>query len=288
MTRKNMMVPIRETPPRRTTPKSIQQALKKKLQDVIPGDFSGSKSSQTTVELKDEISIGEKEIVGYLTIVTALYKLMQSELKLMNGIIPFEHQKPIFSRLVFASLESVVGEGESLANRVKKCIMKQDFSSALSLFPILRHQASMRHNFDILFDGCTLEVQSKFQGLVVALQATIARSLEEFVEYIKSDQIHTKVPKDGTVHELTSNVMIFLVQLLGYLDILSRVITVSDLQSLENSVDKNRYAFAQYINRVLSSLGLTLQNKSEGYTDPHLKAMFKLNNLHYILKVNQR
>ncbi|CAG2164455.1 unnamed protein product, partial [Oppiella nova] len=157
-----------------------------------------------------------------------------SELKLMNGIIRLEHQRPIFSRLVYTSLDSVVGEGELLANRVKKCIARQDFPSALCLFPILRHQASMRHNFDLLFDGCNLEVQSKFQGLVVALQTTISR--------------------------------------------------ITDIQSLENSSDKNRLAFAQYITRVLASLGLTLQNKSEFYSDPHLKAIFKLNNTHYILK----
>ncbi len=282
--RKNITTQLRETPPIRRTPKSIQQALKKKLQDVIPGDVLGGKSHQPTIEAKDDLSISEREIVSYLTCVTALYKLMQSELKLMNGIIPPEHQRPIFSRLVYRSLEIVVGDGEALANRVKKCVVRQDFSSALCLFPILRHQASMRHNFDILFDGCTHEVQTKFQGLVVTLQTTISKSLEEFIDYIKSD-IHTKVPKDGTVHELTSNVMIFVVQLLGYLDILSRVITVTDLQSLENSSDKNRLAFAQYITRVLSALGLTLQNKSEFYSDQHLKAIFKLNNTHYILKV---
>ncbi|XP_054167023.1 exocyst complex component 7-like [Oppia nitens] len=283
MSRKNVSQ-FRESSAVRRTPKSIQQALMKKLQDVIPGDVLGNKSNQTTLEvIKDELSISEREIVGYLTCVTALYKLMQSELKLMNGVISIEHQRPIFSRLVYPSLESVVGEGEQLANRVKKCVVRQDFSSALCLFPILRHQASMRHNFDILFDGCNLEVQSKFQGLVVTLQTTISRSLEEFIDYIKSD-VNTKVPKDGTVHQLTSNVMIFIVQLLEYLDILSRVITVTDIHSLENSSDKNRLAFAQYITRILSALGLTLQNKCEFYNDSHLKAIFKLNNTHYILK----
>lgn len=283
--RKNLMMPIRDATPQKRTPKSIQQSLKKKLQDVIPGEMLGTKLSQQNNELKDDLSIGEREIVSYLTNVSAIYKLMQIELRIMNGIIPIEYQKPIFSRLVYPALEIVVSEGEGLANRVKKCVTRQDFSSALNLFPILRHQASMRHNFDLLFDGCTMDVQTKFQGLVITLQVTIGKALEEFVDFIKSD-VHTKVPKDGTVHELTSNVMIFIVQLLGYLDILSRVITVSDLQSLENSNDKNRLAYAQYITRVLSALGLTLQNKSEAYTDPYLKAIFKLNNLHYILKAS--
>ncbi|RWS30152.1 Exocyst complex component 7-like protein, partial [Leptotrombidium deliense] len=125
-------------------------------------------------------------------------------------------------------------------------------------------------------------VQSKFQGLVVTLQTTINRTLEEFIDFIKTD-LDTKVPKDGTVHELTSNTMIFLVNLMDHLDILSRVITITDIQSIDPRVDKNRWAYAQYIVRVLLALGSALQNKSESYSDIHLKAIFLLNNYHYIL-----
>ena len=269
------------TPSRsRGTPKSIQMALRK-LQDVS-GEILGR--PQAIPDSIENPTISEHEIVSYLTCVTALSKLMQSELKLMEGIIPLPYQKIIFSRLVYQSLETVVGEGDALATRVKRCVARHDFSSALSLFPILRHQASMRHCFELLFDGCTPDVLTKFQGLVVTLQTTINRALEEFIDFIKTD-IDTKVPKDGTVHELTCNVMMFICQLLNYMDILSRVITVTDMNSLESSTDKNRLAYAQYITRVLSGLGLTLQNKSEAYNDPFLRAIFRLNNLHYILKV---
>ena len=100
----------------------------------------------------------------------------------------------------------------------------------------------------------------------------------------------TKVPRDGTVHELTSNVMIFLVNLLSYVDILSRVITTgagpnSELLN-QRSKDRNKLVYAEYIIRVLSALGLTLKNKGEVYNDPFLRAIFMLNNFHYILKVN--
>lgn len=271
------------------TPKGIQQALKKKFQDVLLADIVTGKvhnAHSTSAEVKEEPPITEKEIVGYLTGVTALYKLMQIELKQMQGIVPISHQKTIFSRMIATSIRQIVDEGESLANRVKKRTQRHDFSSSLNLFPILRHQAAMRHNFDLLFEGCASEVQNKFQGLVVVLQTTINGTLEEFIEFIKND-LDTKVPQDGTVHELTSNIMIFIVQLLNYLDILSRVITVNDFVSIENNPDKNRIAFAQYINRVLAALGMTLNNKSQSYSDPYLKAIFMLNNYHYILKVSQ-
>ncbi|RWS02874.1 exocyst complex component 7-like protein [Dinothrombium tinctorium] len=282
--RKNVLTPLRDTPPNRKTPKSIQQVLKKKLHDVIPSEMLGGKPSHPiAADLKEDISISEREIVFYLTCVTALYKLMQCELKLMEGIIAIRYQKIMFSRLVYPALENVVAEGEHLANRVKKFTARHDFMAALSLFPLLRHQATMRHSFDLLFDGCSVEVQSKFQGLVVTLQTTINRTLEEFIDYIKTDT-ETKVPKDGTVHELTSNTMIFVVNLMEHLDILSRVITITDMQSVDSSMDKNRWAYAQYISRVLSALGQTLQTKSEAYSDIYLRAIFLLNNYHYILQ----
>lgn len=279
------LTPMRDNLPLRRNPKSIQQALRKKLQDVIPTEMLGGRSYHSVPYDLCELATSEKEIECYLTSVTALYRLMQAELKLMDGIIPIEYQKLIFSRLVQPALDFVVNEGENIAGRVKKCTAKHDFTSALNLFPILRHQASMRHNFDLLFDGCSPDVQTKFQGLVVTLQTTLNKALEEFIEYIRND-VDTKVPRDGTVHELTSNVMIFLVQLANYLDILSRVITVTDMQSYERSSDKNKLAFAQFISRVLQTLALNLQLKSDCYADQYLKAIFKLNNIHYILKVS--
>lgn len=282
--RKSM--PAVNTPTSRRTPKSIQQAFQK-LQGVIPGELLGVVRSQSTIDFKEDPVMSEREIVSYLTSVTALYKLMQSELKLMEGIIPNPLQKPIFSRLVYSSLDSIVREGDELAMRVKRCVARNDFNPVLSLFPILRHQAAMRHCFDLILDGCSQEVVFKFQGLVVNLQTTISKALNEFIDFIKND-VDAKVPKDGTVHELTSNVMIFLVNLLNFVDILSRVITggASNDSAVQRSKDKNKIVYAQYITRVLAAVGLTLKNKADSYSDPFLRAIFMLNNFHYILKVS--
>lgn len=284
------------TPVSKKTPKSIQNAFRR-LQDVIPGELLGSTASRSAsnYDLKEvDIVMSEREIIAYLTSVTALYKLMQSELKLMEGIIPFQYQKPIFSRLVQSPLNSIVHEGDELALRVKRAVGRNEFTPVLNLFPLLRHQAAMRHCFDLILDGCEAKVVTKFQGLVINLQTTISKALNEFIDFIKNDA-ETKVPKDGTVHELTSNVMIFIVNLHSFLDILSRVITIpgagsttsmdsSSSSMMNRVVDRNKMVYAKYISRALSSLGLTLINKSETYSDPYLRAIFMLNNYNYILK----
>ncbi|OTF78807.1 hypothetical protein BLA29_008832, partial [Euroglyphus maynei] len=197
-----------------------------------------STSTLSSFDAKDiiDLNITEPEIFGYVLTVTGLLKLMQLELALIERIIIHQDaQKIIFSQVILSSLESVYHEGEQLSARVKRSVQKQDFSSALFLLPVLRYHAYMRHSFDILFDGCDIQVSNRLHSLVVQLQTTISKTLEEFIEYIKNDQHHHRVPKDGTVHELTSNVMLFLVHLQSYLDILSRVVTVTDIQSLELS-----------------------------------------------------
>lgn len=265
----------------RRTPKSIQMAFKRKLHNVIPGDvLSSTKLSNSSM---DDISISEREIIGYLTCITAFHKLAVIELNLMSNIIPIELNTPIYSRLIQESLKLIANEANSLTMRVKKSIIRNDFKSALNLFPILRHQTLRRHNFDLLFDGCQSEALARFQGLTITFQATISKSLEEFANFILSDN-DMKVPGDGTVHELTNNVMIFIEQLHEYLDIMSSVIPVKDMQAMEHTTDKNRLGFAQYITRLLGSLGETIQRKAESYTNPHLVFLFKLNNFHYILK----
>lgn len=95
----------RETPSRKAS-KRIQQALMKRASLAI---MKYSPSVESTVlghrlqtallsEPKDEIM--EQEIEAYLTCITALYKLMQSELYLMQGIITEDRQKLVFEKVV--------------------------------------------------------------------------------------------------------------------------------------------------------------------------------------------
>ncbi|KAF7496440.1 Exocyst complex component 7 [Sarcoptes scabiei] len=252
---------------------------------AIPQSTSSHSLGSNSFNLENSDSlIREKEIFVYVLMITTLLKLAQIELNLLENIVPISNQKNIFSLLITSSLESIHQEGDQLSSRVKKAVQKHEFNSALNLLPVLRYLAHVRHHYDILLDGCNPSVLNRLHSLVVTLQTTISRTLEEFLEYIKSD-MHIRVPKDGTVHELTCNVMLFLVHLQSYLDILSRVVTVTDIQSLELSGDKNSLAFAQYICRVLSALGLSLRKRSESYhNDPCLQSLFRLNNTFYILK----
>lgn len=247
--------------------------------------------SASMADIKDVMAgeaVTEREIVTYVIAVTGLFKLMQLEYHFISQSIESEHfREAVFSRVVVSSLDRIRGEGEALCARVKKCVHSKDYSTVLCLLPVYRFHTHMRHSFDMLLDGCEDEVQKKLHTLGVTLQTTISKSLEEYIEFIRND-LTQRVPKDGTVHELTSNMMLFLENLQAYMDILSRVIIISDFKFLEEYTklgwNKNQLTFAHHIVRTLGILGLALMRKSDAYTDPTLQAVFRMNNIHYIVK----
>jgi len=76
-------------------------------------------------------------------------------------------------------------------------------------------------------------------------------------------------------------------QLQDFQDVLGSVLALQDV-SFASSKDKGKLAFAQYITRVLAALVSTLTSKSEAYSDVYLRAIFRMNNLHYIIKALRR
>lgn len=226
----------------------------------------------------------DQEVDAYLTTLTALCRLMQAEDRLLRHVLGPEPPLPL-ERVVLAALETVTQEGEALAGRVKRCVARHDFVSVLCLFPVLQHVRSLRKDYDSLLTGPTSgrAAAARLPSLAVTLQTTLNKALEELVDSVKGDP-EGKMPRDGTVHELTSNVMVVLEQLLGFVEAAGAVLAVWDLASFSQSRDPNRAALAQYVTRVLSALNLTLHNKSARYEDQALQAVFRLNNLHYVLR----
>lgn len=291
-------VRLKDTPSRRTS-KKIQQALMTKASKKISsisqsveqatGITLGHRRQGSHLEAKEEVV--DVELDFYQICVTALHRLMQSEYKLMEGIIPPHHRVKAFERVIQAGLEMVVQEGENIAARTKKCVGKHDFLGALSVFPILKHLIGMRPEFDQLLEKCHPSIRQKFVGVVTTLHSVGAKSLDDFIDSIRTDP-DRQMPKDGTVHELTSNVMMVLEQLYEFIDIIGSILSEdssyqANLASFPAS-ERKKAAVGNYITRVLSILTLTLNNKSEAYNDTYLKSIFRANNFHYILKSLQR
>lgn len=264
----------RETPPRRVS---------RKFQEAI---LRGLKRSDTSLASEPKEEIVEQEVEGYLTLLTAVCRLAQAEHELLRTVVGRTDGK-LLEKVLLPALESVTSEGEGLAGRVKRCVARHDFLNVLCLFPVLQHIRSLREEYDATFNLAEGDAGRKLPTLAVTLQTTLNKALEELVDSVKNDP-DTKMPRDGTVHELTSNVMMVLEHLLGFVDSAGAVLAISDVVSFTQSRDPNRAALAQFVTRVLSALGLALLNKSTKYEDAALQAVFRLNNFHYVLRALQK
>nr|CAD7462409.1 unnamed protein product [Timema tahoe] len=300
------------------------------------GVYSNKRTNTPVKESREDV-VDEQEMENYLVCVMALQRLMQSERSLMVGIIPLQHHHQVFEIVIREAMDLVVQDGEvgvgnwsilleiftrsldyNIASRAKRCINRHDFAAVLVVFPILKHLLTMKPEFERTVEGCDFYVRSKFASILNTLHGTGSKALEEFVESVRSDP-STQLPKDGTVHELTSNVLVFLEQLLDYVDTIGGVLSQESLYSNAltlvpnaSKVDKNKVLLGIYISecrcesisfsfesntnfgsitsieKVLVQLSSTLFSKSDLYNDMCLRAVFRLNNTHYVLKALQR
>ncbi|CAB1313018.1 unnamed protein product [Coregonus sp. 'balchen'] len=202
------------------------------------------------------------EIDSYIHCISAFVKLAQSEYALLTEIIPEHHQKKTFDSLIQEALDNLMLEGDNIVAAARRAIMRHDYSAVLTIFPILRHLKQTKPDFDSTLQGTAASTKNKLPTLITSMETIGAKALEEFADSIKNDpDKEYNMPKDGTVHELTSN-------------------TSSSASSSEFS----RRLLSTYICKVLGNLQLNLLSKSKVYEDSALSAIFLHNNYNYILK----
>ncbi|CAH1274438.1 EXOC7 [Branchiostoma lanceolatum] len=276
---------LKDTPTKKTAYLKGRTIIRKAGSSImkhssLTSDTARRQGSNVVAELKDDVSDTETDTC--ILCISALLKLMQSESKLMEGVIPERYHNSIFEQLVQQSMDGVVADVENIAISAKRCIGKHDYSAVLSIFPVLKHLRAINPDYEEALKGT--KQGHKLPSLMSTLDTTGAKALEEFIDSIKNDpDKQSNMPKDGTVHELTSNAMIFLQNLLEYLHTAGGMLAAQDPGQLK-AAEVNERKLSIYIGKVLGALQLNLENKAKGYDDPALTAIFLLNNYHYILK----
>ncbi|XP_035389297.1 exocyst complex component 7 isoform X8 [Electrophorus electricus] len=227
------------------------------------------------------------EIDSYIHCISSFVKLAQSEYTLLTEIIPEHHQKKTFDSLIQEALDNLMLDGDNIVTSARKAIMRHDYSAVLTIFPILRHLKQTKPDFDSTLQGTAASTKNKLPGLITSMETTGAKALEEFADSIKNDpDKEYNMPKDGTVHELTSNAILFLQQLLDFQETAGAMLASQETSSSASSYSSefSRRLLSTYICKVLGNLQLNLLSKSKVYEDQALSAIFLHNNYNYILK----
>ncbi|XP_051273578.1 exocyst complex component 7 isoform X11 [Dicentrarchus labrax] len=226
------------------------------------------------------------EIDSYIHCISAFVKLAHSEYSLLAEIIPEHHQKKTFDSLIQEALDNLMLEGDNIVSAARRAIMRHDYSAVLTIFPILRHLKINKSDFDTTLQGTAASTKNKLPTLITSMETIGAKALEEFADSIKNDpDKEYNMPKDGTVHELTSNAILFLQQLLDFHETAGAMLASQETSSASSyTSDFNKKLLSTYICKVLGNLQLNLLSKSKVYEDSALSAIFLHNNYNYILK----
>ncbi|XP_044528152.1 exocyst complex component 7 isoform X3 [Gracilinanus agilis] len=265
------------------TIRKAQNLLKQYSQHGLDGKKGGS----NLIPLEGRDDMLDMEIDAYIHCVSAFVKLAQSEYQLLTDIIPEHHQKKTFDSLIQDALDGLMMEGENIVSVARKAIIRHDYSAVLTVFPILRHLKQTKPEFDQVLQGTAASTKNKLPGLITSMETTGAKALEDFADNIKNDpDKEYNMPKDGTVHELTSNAILFLQQLLDFQETAGAMLASQETSSSATSYNSefSKRLLSTYICKVLGNLQLNLLSKSKVYEDPALRAIFLHNNYNYILK----
>ncbi|XP_073167376.1 exocyst complex component 7 isoform X10 [Lepidochelys kempii] len=249
--------------------------------------LDGKKGASNLIPMEGRDDMLDIEIDAYIHCVSAFVKLAQSEYQLLTEIIPEHHQKKTFDSLIQESLDNLMIEGDNIVSAARKAIIRHDYSAVLTIFPILRHLKQTKPEFDQVLQGTAASTKNKLPGLITSMETTGAKALEDFADNIKNDpDKEYNMPKDGTVHELTSNAILFLQQLLDFQETAGAMLASQETSSSASSYSSefSRRLLSTYICKVLGNLQLNLLSKSKVYEDPALSAIFLHNNYNYILK----
>ncbi|XP_023862930.1 exocyst complex component 7 isoform X8 [Salvelinus fontinalis] len=273
--------PTKKAPKRPGTIRKAQNLLKQYSQHGLDGKKGGS--NLTPLEGKDDVL--DIEIDSYIHCISAFVKLAQSEYALLTEIIPEHHQKKTFDSLIQEALDNLMLEGDNIVAAARRAIMRHDYSAVLTIFPILRHLKQTKPDFDSTLQGTAASTKNKLPTLITSMETIGAKALEEFADSIKNDpDKEYNMPKDGTVHELTSNAILFLQQLLDFQETAGAMLASQETSSSASSSEFSRRLLSTYICKVLGNLQLNLLSKSKVYEDSALSAIFLHNNYNYILK----
>lgn len=301
---------------RKTTSTRIQNLFERKANKMLM-KASQTLEQSTGISLKkstnteqyvtaDTSADRDQELDKYLVLLLGLQRLLIWERQLMNEIIPKSRHAEIFTQLAQSSIDMVVKDAEGITGKALRNIARKRWSSSLEIFSALRHFMLLQPDIDKACDGVQRQQLNTIQQ---KLQQTGVKALEQFLEFIKTDTgtnlvgmsastLYSSVPKDATVHELTSNTIWYLEHLLEHCGVIADLLAqdsfyVQQLESIAGqrttSVDeRHKILLGLYMKKALSELNLTILSKCEQYSDAATRCLFRLNNSHYILKSLQR
>ncbi|XP_032816904.2 exocyst complex component 7-like [Petromyzon marinus] len=262
-------------------PPSVQR-----LQSLSKSDRRKSISDVTSIEAMEDSL--ELDAQLYLPCIPGFLKLAMSEFHLLEQILPTHHHATAFEKLLWDAMDKLITDGEKVASSAKRAAERRNFFVISPLFAVIRRLRSCQRGFNIVLQITSSAIKERVPLLISNMEAAGFGLLDGFTSYIKSGSGKDyTVPKDGTVHELSSVVILFLREVLDFQEIAGGILSSQGYQhsSLEKNVgaaEKENICLSAYICSVRSRVERALAGMAHGYEDSALGAVFLINNYNYL------
>ncbi|CAL8101024.1 unnamed protein product [Calicophoron daubneyi] len=262
------------------------------------------------VALRRQLNESETEDLNsehYSIAVGALVKLMQNERRWLERVqlnTTLQENQVSLDMILKVSSNETLTTGSDLIRLMQRAQGRAEFHMILSLLLVLQKFSQVGVELVEALQGID-HIMSGFNNLVFRLLQQVGTTLEAYVEFLRQLPEHSgaskaQVPPDGTVHELTTNALMYLEHLLEFSDIMSVAFYVSQVG---RPTGVSAISFLCSASRDLSQLGprvggfmlsailalmANLDRKSESYADEIVRFVFQMNNIQYILKAIYR
>lgn len=63
---------------------------------------------------------------------------------------------------------------QNIATRAKRCIHRKEFAHLFVMFPILKHLAAMKSDFERTMEGCDPSIRGQYSTILSTLHSTVS------------------------------------------------------------------------------------------------------------------
>lgn len=267
------------------TPTKKQGGKKKDITGLARSKIVQGKLSTSSLLAGDGAVTSDEPLEGATVVVKLsiiLMKLMKSEFLLMERIVPQRHHSHVFNIIISEPINYLISKGDSVLTLAQRQLSRHEFLTIISILKIIEALYKTLPEYkSLLFNASGgEELYIKFGHLLGRCEKLASKGLQDYIVYIKGDSEKvSNLPRDGTVHELTSKTMWFLEQMLTYSDTVGRLqLNHEGYYDLEDC----RKAVGNFMVQTLNVLALNMEQKARNYESPVLAAVFLLNNYSFV------
>eukprot|EP00047_Mylnosiga_fluctuans_P015112 m.43424 g.43424 ORF g.43424 m.43424 type:complete len:671 (-) comp5781_c0_seq1:1113-3125(-) len=221
----------------------------------------------------------------FITYTRVLLRLLRREALLAAHIVKENLVGPLLRNVLGPVMDTYISQGELLVGSIGRKIAAQNFFACLCVFDMIAYMSTKQTEFEKIIkylDGN--DCVDRFLGLLHNFIELAKTTLQDFQSDILADSA-VRLPADGTVHEATSNVLGFMMQVHEYAEVVGNVLLPrrEDTLSFAATPESSR-ALGKYLASVLDTLQVNLARASRQYEHEALRAVFLMNNYDYLLR----